>query len=305
MLTTFVQSTGVIFDMDGVLVDTLGTLYQIYHDILEGYGIASCREEFNLLNGPSMPEVVAILRQRHPQLPDQDDLLREFSQRQSHLYELASLHPEVEQTLTELRSLGVTIALASSAAKKHIELILNRYDLRDYFAVIISGDDVVEAKPNPEIYLRAAQQLNCLYMYAIDDSFNGVQSALAAGISCIQFGGDQVNRKHERASYRINQLSKLVQILEQPVQIQLRDGPFELGVTDDDIQPYRQLVDDEWERRSDSTLFDGSAMFLRRLRFDQLTLLQGSYRMAYYLMHNPNSELARQVVPDRCFRFRV
>ncbi|MCX8199993.1 MAG: HAD family phosphatase [Candidatus Micrarchaeota archaeon] len=79
------------------------------------------------------------------------------------------------------------LALVSSSPKEIVELVVNRFELRKYFEQIITGDDVVKGKPDPEPYLKAAKEMGvspeeCV---VVEDSINGVKSAKAAGMKCI------------------------------------------------------------------------------------------------------------------------
>ncbi|MFH1564551.1 MAG: HAD-IA family hydrolase [bacterium] len=95
--------------------------------------------------------------------------------------------PGLIESLKLFQSNNFKIALASSGAKKYIDLVLDKFNLRDYFDVIVSGDCVKIGKPNPETYLVASKKLNfkpeeCV---VLEDAKNGIESAINAGCKCI------------------------------------------------------------------------------------------------------------------------
>ena len=95
--------------------------------------------------------------------------------------------PGLYKSLNFFKKNGYPIALASSGAKQYIGLVLKKFNLENYFNVIISGDDVSKGKPDPEPYLVAAKKLDldpadCL---VLEDATNGIESAKAAGCKCI------------------------------------------------------------------------------------------------------------------------
>lgn len=97
------------------------------------------------------------------------------------------LMPGLLESLDLLRRHNYKLAIASSGAKKYIELVLNKFHIKDYFAVVITGDDVTIGKPNPETYLVASKKLGLLpsECLVLEDATKGIQSAKAAGCLCI------------------------------------------------------------------------------------------------------------------------
>jgi HAD superfamily hydrolase (TIGR01509 family) len=95
--------------------------------------------------------------------------------------------PGVLETVEELHSRGLRLAIASSGIPASIEEILQRFGIRDRFQVIVAGDQVRRGKPDPEIYLTTASRLNALPERCVvfEDSEVGVRAAKAAGMYCI------------------------------------------------------------------------------------------------------------------------
>jgi sugar-phosphatase len=89
--------------------------------------------------------------------------------------------------ITQIRARGLKTGLASGSSIAMITEVFDRFDLYQYFDVIVSSDSVQHAKPAPDVYLESARQLGCLPIdcTAIEDSPNGVRSVKAAGMKCI------------------------------------------------------------------------------------------------------------------------
>jgi len=93
----------------------------------------------------------------------------------------------VQQLLDELHNTGIPIALASSGSSRRVHNILDSLRLRDYFATVVTGDDVAIGKPHPAIFRKAAAQLQIQPFESLvfEDSVSGVQAAKAAGMKCL------------------------------------------------------------------------------------------------------------------------
>ena len=95
----------------------------------------------------------------------------------------------IEALLKDLKLNHFQIALASSSSYVFIDSILDKIGIRDYFDYILSGEDLANSKPAPDIFLEAAKGLGCLphQCIVIEDSNNGVAAAKAAGMKCIGY----------------------------------------------------------------------------------------------------------------------
>ena len=175
----------VFFDFDGVVVNTISALKLLYFEILKKYNIINPKDEFDCLNGLRLPEIVKFIIDTYkPQDSSNfvfeqlyDDYLIGLNQ----LYDSVQLHDGIFEALCFLKENNVRIALVSSAPKIEIERVLERYLIYDYFDLILSANDAKEAKPSPEIYVKAKTQLPADMYFAIEDSLNGIISAKRAG----------------------------------------------------------------------------------------------------------------------------
>jgi HAD superfamily hydrolase (TIGR01509 family) len=93
----------------------------------------------------------------------------------------------LENFMEEIKAAGLPIALASSASRGRVESALNRLNLRPKFQVVMAGDDVAQGKPDPTIFLLAAQRLGVKAQNVLvcEDAINGIEAAKAAGMKCL------------------------------------------------------------------------------------------------------------------------
>jgi HAD superfamily hydrolase (TIGR01509 family) len=178
----------VIFDMDGVIVDSEPYSMQALIDILRRYGIHPSEAELQRSYGRRVRDDVMDYFARHGVTAD---VKMAIAHKHARYYHLAAGHlqplPGVVSLLNRLRDRGYHLALASSGDRVKVAFGMQALALIDIFEAIVTGDDVSHSKPNPEIYLVAAQQLGvrpaeCI---AIEDAPAGVEAAKCAGMRCI------------------------------------------------------------------------------------------------------------------------
>lgn len=175
-----------LIDLDGTLADSMDLCWKVFANFHARHGKEANREVFERWVGPSISEMVPALC-RDWGLPF-DDLLDEYQADLERDYSTQlSLFPGAAVFLDLARQRGLQLALVTSAPKDLVEALIAREGLR--FDVLVTGDDIEESKPHPEIYLRALDLLDCPpeQAVAIEDSPSGIRAALAAEIDCIQF----------------------------------------------------------------------------------------------------------------------
>lgn len=177
----------VIFDMDGVLLDSEPVHFEATCALLAEYGIAyqpAAGEEFF---GCTDRDVFRVLRARYDLPKDEDALITAWI---GHvLPRLATrIHPlpGVPDVVFALRARGIRLALASASAAPVIAASLQALGLADAFETRVSGDDVSRGKPSPEIFLEALRRLALppTACVVVEDSYNGMKAAHAAGMRC-------------------------------------------------------------------------------------------------------------------------
>lgn len=178
---------GVLWDMDGVIVDTKELHYKTWAEILPEYRIPFSRELFSQAFGMNNTETLSFLLGRPPTSEETNEIAgrKEALFRQAAPGHIRPL-PGVKKWIRRLKSWDVRQAVASSAPMENIYLLMNELDLHEYFDAIVSGFNL-PSKPDPSVFLEAACRLevspeNCV---VIEDSLAGVEAAKKGGFACI------------------------------------------------------------------------------------------------------------------------
>lgn len=181
-----VFSAGVIFDLDGVLIDSEGLYYRAYSEVLKPYGVTVSIQEYEqhwIATGTGPEYIVA----KH-NLPVSPDELRKL---RSPLYlklleKEVQLMPYVEDALTRLAPhFGMTVATNSN--RDALDFILHRFGVDRFFPMTVARQDYTGAKPLPDAFLTAARKLKLApaQCVVVEDTYKGVMAAVNAGIACI------------------------------------------------------------------------------------------------------------------------
>ncbi|HQZ25962.1 MAG TPA: HAD family hydrolase [Flavobacterium sp.] len=185
----------VIFDMDGVIVDTEPVHSYAYFQHFAELNIDVSKDTFTSFMGNSTRNTFQKLKEMFPIDGEVEDLI----QRKRTLFNDAFDSKEdlyliegVEKLIQDLHQNGMQLILASSAAKVTIERVFKRFNLHQYFTHIVSGEDFPDSKPHPAIFeyaasLSIAPKENCI---VIEDSTNGIRAAKAAGIFCVGYNSE-------------------------------------------------------------------------------------------------------------------
>ena len=182
----------VIFDMDGVIVDTEPVHHYAYNQHFQQLGIIITPEIYASFTGNSTKNIFERLKAEFNLTDEVQDLVaakrnlfNDAFDRKEDLFLLDG----VEDLIKELHTNGMQLVLASSSAKVTINRVFNRFGLHQYFSHIVSGEDFPKSKPHPAIFEHAAfisgtPIQNCI---VIEDSTNGIKAAKAAGIYCVGY----------------------------------------------------------------------------------------------------------------------
>ena len=182
----------VIFDMDGVIVDTEPVHRYAYYQLFDELNITVPEEMYTSFTGFSTRNTFQILKTNFDLSQDVEDLIQEKRNRFNDAFDTKedlTLLDGVENLIKDLHQNGMQLIVASSASKVTIDRVFTRFNLHQYFSHIVSGEDFPQSKPHPAIFEHAASlsiapKENCI---VIEDSTNGVKAANAAGIFCVGY----------------------------------------------------------------------------------------------------------------------
>lgn len=205
----------VIFDMDGVIVDTEPLHKKAYYQHFGELGIEVDAELFSRFTGKSTRNVYQMIKEIFKIDTDVEALIQ---RKRTIFYGLFDSDPAlqlldgVEDLVKNLHSANFQLILASSAAKSTINRVFKRFDLFPYFSYLVSGEDFPESKPNPAIFIEAQRlsgnvKTSCII---IEDSTNGILAANRADIFCVGYkSANSKNQNYELADMVIQHFDEL------------------------------------------------------------------------------------------------
>jgi HAD superfamily hydrolase (TIGR01509 family) len=190
-LTSF---DAVIFDMDGVLVNSEPFYIEVEQTNFRQLGLEISEEEHQTYQGTATDRMWQLIKERHGIEHQVDELVKMTNSLVTPYFkslEKMDPMPGVEKLILNLKGKGIPLALASSSYVDVIEIILQKTGLKKYFDVVVSSQMAGASKPEPDIFLLAAQKLGAQpeKCVVIEDSTNGIAAAKRAGMYCIAFAG--------------------------------------------------------------------------------------------------------------------
>ncbi len=198
----------VLFDMDGVIVDTEPLHRKAYFNMFGDVNIDVSEELYDSFTGKATLPICRTLCQHFNLSETPEQLVATKRKHFKYLFENdddLALLDGVHDLIKNYYENGLTFVLASSASMPNINRIFERFDLDQYFKAKISGADLKASKPHPEIFLKAAELAeehphNCM---VIEDSTNGIEAAKAANIYCVAFKSPHSKNQDYRKADRV------------------------------------------------------------------------------------------------------
>ena len=207
---------GVIFDLDGVIVFTDKYHYLAWKAIADEENIYFDEQINHLLRGVSRMESLNIILRKATKCYNEKEK-EELAYKKNEIYKnyLQSLNKnnvslDVINTLKTLKEKNIKIAIGSSS--KNTKLILSKIGLLDMFDCIVDGNDIKHSKPNPEVFLKAAEKLmlnpsDCL---VIEDAESGIDAAIDGGFISVGIGNAS---KYNKTKYKIDNVKEIINLL--------------------------------------------------------------------------------------------
>jgi len=180
----------VIFDMDGVIVDSEKVYQEIERQMYDDLGIPVTQEEHRLFIGAAERSMWQYMKDKYKMDAEMDFLVAEertrFMSQLDHPGRIP-LMPGLPELLEALALEGIPSLVASSSSRDIIEKVLRVNNIRRFFKDITGGDDVLHSKPAPDIFLATASKADTIpaHCLVIEDSENGIRAARSAGMKVI------------------------------------------------------------------------------------------------------------------------
>lgn len=180
-----------IFDMDGVIIDSEPIHFDIDVKTMSYYGITITPVELEQFVGMTNPEMWHILKQKYNLSQPIEEIIDYQLSAKIERLKTIDIKPidGIYELIVELKRNNISIGLASSSPTRFINAVLSKFNLTHLFDCIVSGEEVAKGKPEPDVYVEAANLLqvapkDCV---VLEDSKNGIRAAISAGMKCIGF----------------------------------------------------------------------------------------------------------------------
>lgn len=189
-----------LFDLNGTMINDMDYHIKAWHGILNSLGAGISLERMKEeCYGKNHELLDRIFPGRFTEAEKERMSLEKEKEYQQHFRPHLQLLPGLDEFLRKAKEDGIKMAIGSAAIMFNIDFVLDGLDIRRYFDVLVSADDVKHSKPDPETYLKCAQQLgiapaDCL---VFEDAPKGVESALNAGMHAVV-----ITLMHEKEDFR-------------------------------------------------------------------------------------------------------
>lgn len=178
----------VLFDMDGLLADTENLNIEVAIKICKGLGIdLTLEEQQNCVGVTSLKFYKELFEKRYVNFDIQEVLKKHFEAYEKSLKTNLKTYPGAQTSPKKLKAQGYKLALVSGSTKSQIDIVLKRLGLKNSFDVVVSADDIIYSKPDPQGFLMAAKslQISPQECVVLEDATTGVTAAKKAGMKVV------------------------------------------------------------------------------------------------------------------------
>lgn len=208
---------GIIFDFDGVLVLTEKYHYSAWKQVLDAENIYIDEAMYDKLRGLSRIDTLnQILKITNKEYSEKQKEILANKKNEIYKEYLKELGPsdiscDLIKTLLALKEKNIKLAIASSS--KNATNIAKQTDLLKYFDVIVDGNQIKKAKPDPEVFLKAAAKLNLLAneCLIVEDAISGIDAGIAGGFKTI---GISIAKSYDKTTYKIDNINELLKYIQ-------------------------------------------------------------------------------------------
>ena len=205
----------VIFDMDGVIVNSEPLHHLAYKKMFEEFKLDVSNSLYESFTGQSTYSICEQLCEIFDLKVDANALVLSKRKHFKIIFENDSSFEMIDGAMNLIKDYfenNLTLVLASSASMTNIERIFKKFDLNKFFKAKISGADLKESKPNPEIFVKAAELAGfkkdeCI---VIEDSTSGIMASKSAGIYCVGYNSyNSKNQNYDNANLVVSDLNEI------------------------------------------------------------------------------------------------
>lgn len=180
---------GLIFDFDGLIVDTEMPCFIAWVELFTQFGFSFTKSDYQKIIGSNYQvyDPANHLSQLIDGLLGPQEIVKRITTRTRELISSQPLRSGILDFFQSAQQKGLSLAVASSSKRTWVEGYLNQYSVRHFFSVVATAEDVLKVKPDAELFQHTIRLLNVLPHEAIafEDSTNGIKAAKAAGIYCV------------------------------------------------------------------------------------------------------------------------
>ena len=206
------KNFAVIFDMDGVLIDSSQIVFESFNKILEPHNFRINEEEYKQYLGITAQGLCNKWKKEYGLDFTAEFIADETTRLQMNVLKSKPMDPSALNFLKELKRGFIPIGLGTSSPRIRAEKILESLGIKNFFGAIVTGDEVIEHKPNPEIFLKVSEKLGiapekCI---VIEDAINGVEAAKRGKMKAIAYlTGNHKEEEFKHSDFILRSFSEL------------------------------------------------------------------------------------------------